>query len=269
LKFALRRRLSSDTNLNGMRRAIWFLVTALVAGGCVSQPAARKPHRAERHQPVRIERTSTQTGSGVSERRVTCPARTSDTTVSIQEVGRGAALVFTTSGQVVTLRERVANLIVPAAIRSAPPRLDNVHGGVRLVFETEATADVDVLRRGVREHAGHIAQTCGLVFVRSADANAHDARAEESPPPTLRGPHKTHVKPHKSGEQKSREESKAGKSSSDKRQKDAPKAKPKPKPKEQDKRKDSDKPRTDDKPKEDPKPPLPRLPGVHPEPLPK
>jgi hypothetical protein len=187
--------------------------------------------------------------------------------VSTQDVGRGAAFVFKTSGEVRPLRERTAHLVVPAQIESAPRRLDNIHGGVRLVFETEAAADVDALRRDVRAHARRIAQVCGLIFTKPADAHGHARDPEEAGASTSRASDAARVKRHNT-EQKSPEDSKAEKSKADKRQKDALQATPKPKPKPKQPAKQNGKPRKDDKPKEDQKPPLPRLPGVQPQPLP-
>lgn len=257
-----------------MPRPIRFLVAVLMAGGCTRQPvAALKPvaplgdDRAR--SEFRSERPPVET-SRVSKKRVPCPAPTADTRIGVSNVGRGAALVFTTSHHVVALREHVAELIVPPAMRSVPSRLDNIRGGVRLVFETEAETDVDALRGTVREHARHMAKTCGLVFVKQADATAQEAQAEEPPPPTPHALDKRHAKQRKKGEPR-QPESKAEKPKVAKRPSEASKTKPKPKskPKEAEKRTDGQKPPTNDKPKEDKRPPLPRLPGVQPEPLPK
>jgi hypothetical protein len=258
--------LSSDSHQNAMRRVVSFLATCVVAVGCGSRPATRTPARPEQREPAPINRVSSHTVSRVSQQTVHCPSRTSDTQIGTQEVKAGTALVFTTPERIRTLRGRVALLTVPAELRGVSPRLDNIHGGVRLIFETEAQAELDALRRNVHAHARELAHTCGLVFVGPVDAHARQTQ-EEEPPPAPRAAEKTDTKVSKKEEPKKPSDSKVEKSQSDEQPRDTHKDKPKPtKP---EKRKETGKPAIPDTPKKDPKPSLPRLPGVRPEPLPK
>jgi hypothetical protein len=184
-------------------------------------------------------------------------------------VDRGAALVFTTSDDVPSLRERVAQLSVPGSLENAGSRFDNIQNGVRLVFEAQTSVAVPALQRNVSEHARQIAETCGLVLTAPTDWATDQQRRAESLARTARPTGRSEATPNTKaveGKQKTSEADKSKGKPATPAAKSAPK--PKSAPAEIPKPKDTSKPKEDKLPKEDgKKPPIPRLPGPQPVPL--
>lgn len=230
-----------------------LLLSALCASACAGAPPAPPAAPAS---PARVSQRSAPADSEPSpdER---CALRTARARVGAVELDRGAALVFTTSDDIGVLRRRVAELDVPPQLERVRPRLDNVHGGIRVVFEA-APENVAAVQREVHDHARWISKTCGLVLApphaRSTAGTPRPGRSE-TPPPAARdagAKPKAKASPPRPAPAKRPATTPA-----------KPDSKPKAKPKE---------PTAPAKPKPlAPKPPppsLPRLPGPNPEPLP-
>jgi hypothetical protein len=233
--------------------------------GCGSERTVREPARVAppTQQPIA---SSAQAASAASaEPDPGCVARSPDTRVGAQFTARGAALVFTTTDDVATLRRRASSVAVPDSLRSAGPRIDNIHQGVRLVFDAEPAPELTAVREQVVEHARQVAKRCGLVLTAPSDQTQPRPRAtaeQKRTPPPPSAPPKPKLQPPK--------EAKADKDSK-KPPKPKSRAAEKPKPADTpappEKPREADRPREDRKPKEDKKPSLPRLPGPHPDPI--
>jgi hypothetical protein len=236
-----------------MRLAVVLVIVSLFAAACGGARSVREPPSAPppAAQPVVAVPPAPATPGDTS-----CGLRASDARVGAQDVDRGAALVFTTSDDVAWLRRRVSDLEVPDSLERAESRSDNIHGGVRLVFEAGALGDVATVRREVRAHAKQMAKTCGLVLAAPRDRTAERAERAETPaarPKADAKPGRTSPAPTKADKPKPK--------------KAPPKSDAKPKPKPADTPKAKEKPKPDLQPKPDKKP-LPRLPGPEPVPLP-
>lgn len=94
-----------------MKTSILFVTGALALGGCASSKA-REPAttpQTEARQAATAQQESTRGGMmGNGEMAGMCPMRVDGTTVRAEEVEGGAAMVFTTTGDVAELRQRVA-----------------------------------------------------------------------------------------------------------------------------------------------------------------
>lgn len=156
--------------------------------GCAAESSA--PRRTPRPIPVPGVEPAIRTESGAAHAR--CAADSPATWVGAEELHKGSALVFTTSEDVAALRARVSELSMPNALQSADPRLDNIRGGVRVVFEARETHDIPALRRAVSEHARTIARTCGLTLALRSHPHgetprpaAASARVTPAPAPPI------------------------------------------------------------------------------------
>jgi hypothetical protein len=237
---------------------------SVVVAGCGSNPQSRLSAPIS---PRSIEPPTDSPGSVPATARQgdPCNVPSGEVKVGAQMIERGAVLLFTTSDEVRNLRQRVAELTVPASLRTVQPRFDNVQGGVRLVFEAETAGGLAVVQRAVREHARQIAQTCGMVLAAPLDRTAEQQRGE-SPPAAADSPASSDASRNTQAARNEQTEAEADKSDSTK-----PPAKsgsePEPAKQPENKPKDSDEPKDDKIPKEDEKPPIPRLPGPHPDPI--
>ncbi len=96
-----------------------------------------------------------------------CPLQVEGTAARAEDVEGGAAIVFTTTGDVAELRRRVAAMAehhaahaegacacpMAASTPAHEARAEDVDGGARLVLTTSDPEDVEALRSNVREHA--------------------------------------------------------------------------------------------------------------------
>jgi outer membrane biosynthesis protein TonB len=190
-----------------------------------------------------------------------CTVRSAETTVRAQIVDRGAALVFTTSDDVGTLRENVSALSVPAFLHSTDHRFDKIQDGVRLVFEAEGGQEVAALQQGVVRHAREMAKSCGFFLAAPTDWNVEQQQLAESSASA--------ASPSRRGEKGSTTAAQPGRPNSDKPKEKqqtnaAPKPEPKPAPAQASKPADKpkEKPKHELKPREGRKPEIPRFPRV-------
>jgi hypothetical protein len=240
---------------------------SVVVAGCGSNPPSAQSAQVSA-RPVEPPTDSTALVPATARRGDPCDVRSGEVKVGTQVIERGAALVFTTSDDARHLRQRVAQLSILTPVRTVQPRFDNIHGGVRLVFEAETAGDRAIVQRVVDEHAREIAKTCGMVLAAPGEWSAEQQREESSRAADSRvSPDRSDDAPPARDTQK---ESDADKSDSTKPS-DKADAKPEPgppkQPKPENEPKDSDKPKDDKIPKDDEKPPIPSLPGPRPDPI--
>lgn len=163
-----------------MKTSIALLLGALASAGCASSPAAQ--------QPVAAAAAPTQGphGHGMGHDMAdSCPMAVEGTTARAEDVEGGAALAFTTTGDVAELRRRVAHMVEmhemhhgeghgammgggPGQGQGAmmgegmkmPPataRSEEIEGGARLVFMPKDPANLPQLREHARQHAEKMA----------------------------------------------------------------------------------------------------------------
>jgi hypothetical protein len=177
--------------------------------------------------------------------------------VGSENVKDGAALVFTAPDEIADLRRRALVLTPPGPPNSEGPRLDNIHLGIRLVFEADDPAAVAALRETVHEHARRIAARCGLALGK----RTHTETARPKPPSERTPAPATLPKPTRADHGPSKPPDAA-------RKHELP-AKPKPKLEPKPKRESA--PRAPAAPKDKPlqkvKQRPPKLPGVNPDPV--
>jgi hypothetical protein len=243
-------------------------VFSVVAAGCASHPPSARSART----PVRpLEPASDATAlvPATARRGDPCGVRSGEAKVGAQMIERGAALVFTTSDDVHELRQRVIDSTVLAPLRTVQPRFDNIHGGLRLVFETETAGDLAIVQRITRERAREIAKACGITLAAEGEWAAEQQREDSSTasPDSRASSEGSQDTPAARDKPK---EPEADKSDTAKPPANAD-AKPEPakQPKPEGEAKDSDKPKDDKIPKGDEKPPVPPLPGPQPDPGPR
>lgn len=113
-----------------------------------------------------------------------CPLRLREAAVRVEPLESGAALVFTTTADVVELRQKVERtrktLIAEGAARAAHSRADHVERGIRLVFVASSAADADRLRQELERYAARLAKSCALTVGEAA--REEGARAQPSAP---------------------------------------------------------------------------------------
>jgi hypothetical protein len=162
-----------------MRTITLVLMLPWLAAGCAAAPLEQAPPAsAAPPAPAAVA-----TLAPIAPVAPVAPARPEgcpppDTRVGAQEVEAGAALVFTTPEDIADLRRDVANVMLPGAPAGEPPRFDNIHHGVRVVFETEKESDVGELRRRVHEHTRQLAARCDLLIGLPEEVSA---KAERPP----------------------------------------------------------------------------------------
>jgi hypothetical protein len=95
-----------------MRRSIVIIIGALALGGCASSQANRQPAAAEPQaaQPPTRQQQGTRGGTMGGDMAGMCPMAVEGTTARAEDVEGGAAIVFTTTGDVAELRRRVAHM---------------------------------------------------------------------------------------------------------------------------------------------------------------
>jgi hypothetical protein len=161
-----------------MRRLCALLLTSLIVGSCESRRSTGDRARSALSVAQNTERVAKlEPASGPALPSQLCPTNTADTNVRAQELEHGAALVFTTYGDVETLRRGVAVLKPPPALPSTRSRLDKIPNGMRLVYETRTHEQIATVRATVRRHTQHLAMSCGLVL-----GEARIAETEEQEP---------------------------------------------------------------------------------------
>ncbi|NUP06368.1 MAG: hypothetical protein HOW73_09955 [Polyangiaceae bacterium] len=254
-----------------MQRLGAYLAVSLVAAGCASDRNDQAPPRTAikvaENQPVMVADTQSKGAQpAAASSRAACPLHSTKGTVGAENVDRGAAVVFATKDDVSKLRASVATLSKPAALQGANTRLDNVHRGVRVIFEARSANDVAALRRDVTDHARRLAKACGVVFTLPPPP----APVAEKPPAASEpSPSDSPSTPSADTKADKTEKPSAAKPEDAKdkdKSKDAPKADAKDKKKDGDKPPEGDKPKNGDKPKDKPKEPErpPLLPPVNP-----
>ncbi len=91
-----------------------------------------------------------------------CPMMLEGVSVVAQDTADGAALVFSTTGDVAALRTRVGTMVTKhntmheqssAMMPASTARAEDTEGGVRLVITPTSAADLDAVRTHVRTHA--------------------------------------------------------------------------------------------------------------------
>lgn len=99
----------------GMQRNLFFLMSAMAVAGCASSRAAREPEAA----PPSAEQRGMRGGMMHQGMKGMCPMQVEGTSAMAEDVEGGAALAFTTTGDVAELRRRVAHMA----------NMHNRHGG--------------------------------------------------------------------------------------------------------------------------------------------
>jgi hypothetical protein len=118
--------------------------------------------------------------------RDACPLDIPISSLIAQELDQGAALLFTTRGDVEALRRAVASL---APLPGLPaPRLDKVENGIRLVFEATSASDTPKLQAAVSQHARDLVKRCLLIPRAPEEDESEEERAPSPPPPRPRMP---------------------------------------------------------------------------------
>jgi hypothetical protein len=220
-------------------------VLALLVAGC-----APAPKRGARAQPPQIEGASLEPSSRTERPRGMCTAETAEASLAVEDVNRGAALVFTTSEDVRELRQRVIALPPSPIIRVDGPRSDNVPRGVRLVFEAAPGENVESLRRAVRARAKDLAEQCAFTLGLRVEPIAESRTPPHAEKPSAPAPAPIESRPIKTEKEATKPEppkpdvADGGRSKLDL----APDAEPR-KPPENETPRDGGKPRDDDKPR--------------------
>jgi hypothetical protein len=89
-----------------MQRNLFFLIGALAVAGCASSQAARDPETA----PPSAEQRGMRRGMMHQGTMGMCPMQVEGTTAMAEDVEGGAAIAFTTTGDVAEVRRRVAQM---------------------------------------------------------------------------------------------------------------------------------------------------------------
>ncbi len=195
-----------------MKTAVLFFCGALALGGCASSQAGQQP-------PVAAATTQPEApaepgmGGGMGHDMASmCPMTVAGTTARAEDVDGGAALAFTTTGDVAELRRRVAHLaemhekqhgeghgammsgdegkgmmgdgkgmmrggmgMPPASARS-----EEIDGGARLVFTPRDPADLPKLREHAHQHAEKMASgQCPMMSMHDPGVQAAPGKAGE------------------------------------------------------------------------------------------
>jgi hypothetical protein len=222
-------------------------VLALLVAACAPAPE----RNASRAQPPQIEEPKLEPASKTVRPRGTCGAETAEASLAVEDVNRGAALVFTTVEDVRELRERVIALPLSPTIRLDRARSDNIPRGVRLVFEPAPGENVESLRRALRARAKELAGQCAFTLGARAEPPAEIPTAKPAEKPSTPAPAPIEAPPAKTEKEAAKPEPPkpeavdgGGKS----KPHSAPDADPE-KPPESEKPKEGDKPKDDDKPR--------------------
>ena len=116
-----------------------------------------------------------------------CPVEVAGTTVRVEDTDGGAALVFTSTGDLVELRTRASAMAAMHNERRGMVRTDSearaeeIVGGARIVF---TGADAAALRAELRMHAEHLgAGTCAMDHTAHAPAPTPAPAPDPEPTP--------------------------------------------------------------------------------------
>lgn len=129
-------------------------LVAVAACGTAAGPPSNSPDGAKNMHGMK----------GMSDMHPSCPMMVKGTMVTAADTADGAALVFTTTGDVAALRTKVAAMAekhsamhaggkVMAMMPSSRARAEDIDRGARLVLTPEAAADVAAIRAHVHKHA--------------------------------------------------------------------------------------------------------------------
>jgi len=193
-----------------MKTALAFICGALVLGGCASSQAGTAPTVAAPATQTEVQPKSSSGGDDMGhEMAATCPMAVTGTTARAEDVEAGAALAFTTTGNVAELRRRVTHMVEMhekhhgeghgASMGGAhegqmgegngmmgegggmmPPataRSEEIEGGARLIFTPRNAADLPKLRDHARQHAEKMAS--GQCPMMEKHRHGHEAAAGE------------------------------------------------------------------------------------------
>ncbi len=177
-----------------MKSSIALFVGVLAMSGCASSQTS--PTVAE---PAAPAQAPSQHGMG-HDMADSCPMAVEGTSARAEDVEGGAAMAFTTAGDVAELRRRVAHMadmheqhhgeghgakmgggtdkdamgggmVMPPATA----RTEEIEGGVRLVFTPKDPADLPKLREHAHQHAEKMASGQCAMMQGHGGPGAHDA----------------------------------------------------------------------------------------------
>ena len=197
-----------------MQNGITLVVAALALGACAASGAGRPPTIAEppATQSEAQPKPGTEGGGMMAEdMSASCPIALEGTTARAEDVDGGAAMAFTTTGDVAELRRRVAKMAemhdehhgdghaskqgmhgggmhgggMHEGMRMPPStgRSEDIEGGARLVFTPRDPADLARLREHTRQHADKMASGHGCPMMHGHGAerapSEHDTHHPE------------------------------------------------------------------------------------------
>jgi len=172
-----------------MRTSIAIIMCALASSACASSQTGRQPTapasttaQAEAQPEHGVKQHGMGGGMKHQDMAATCPMAVAGTSARAEDVDGGAAIAFTTTGDVAELRRRVAHMaemhtrhhgkgdgpmmrdsdemgmmgdgmMMPAA----DARSEDIDAGARVVLTPRAPADLAQLREHTRQHAEKMA----------------------------------------------------------------------------------------------------------------
>jgi len=194
-----------------MKTTVLLIALALGSGGCASSKAGAPPAAAESEtaQPAAQQPSGMHGGMMGGDMAGMCPMTVEGTVARAEDVEGGAAMVFTTTGDVGELRRRVAAMAEMHNRHHAgghdhrkgaqsgqqgkmgmmgggmmPPstaRSEEVEGGARIVFAPQDPADLAKLREQVRQHAEMMASgRCPMMSHGHGDEPAPPSNEHET-----------------------------------------------------------------------------------------
>lgn len=207
-----------------MKTSIAFIIAALAASACAAsktgeQPnnptssaaqAEARPEPGARHRdmPGGMNGHDMPGGMKHHDMAASCPMAVTGTSARAEDVDGGAAITFTTTGDVAELRRRVAHMAemhtrhhgqghgpMPGdgskmgmmgdgmMMPPAEARSEDIDGGARLVLTPNAPADLTQLREHAREHADKMASgQCPMMSMHEGADAEPTAPAPHEPP---------------------------------------------------------------------------------------
>lgn len=162
-----------------MRTTIAVIICTLLTAACASSQTTRGTATAADEQRSHAHETGSQNGDGI-EATDACPMQIAGATVAAEEVEGGAALRFTTTGDVAQLRQRVRRMaemhsrrhagggqhghgqpgmMMGAVMMQAETRAEDIDGGARLIFTARDPNQLAELREQVQHRAGRMASS--------------------------------------------------------------------------------------------------------------
>jgi hypothetical protein len=186
-----------------MKIALVLMVGALALGGCASSHTAQQPAAAAPTTQPEAPAKAGMGGGGMGHDMASmCPMTVEGTTARAEDVDGGAALAFTTTGDVAELRRRVAHMaemheqhhgqghagmmgggegmmgggqgmMGDGMMPPATARSEEIEGGARLVFTPRDPADLPKLREHAHQHAEKMASgQCPMMSTHGPGADA-------------------------------------------------------------------------------------------------